>query len=295
MENTAIVQARGELLKKLNVMVRKIEEITTFVLIGEKDCPPADVHLIAAGNDGNLEKIYADLHFLIGEFLAPQTSNREQEDGRTVCAYRFDDGLFLRLILCAEDNLPSCGWWLPYLDKHGAAEDFYLSEDKVDEDPARELPTDVPEDAPEAPSEPLPVMLPPAEDDESEIVTDLPAENEDEPSPDVLPEDAPEEAPLPAAPVLTWEEVYEKINLAKHAIAGGSLIYASELMNELRAVLVKLICEKDGVTENYFHSIDLLSGEETAALRKTYPARLESGAMVTALAAELTLFEKLLH
>lgn len=248
MENTAIVQARGELLKKLNVMVRKIEEVTTFVMIGEKDCPPADVHLIAAGNDGDLEKIYADLHFLIGEFLAPQTSNREQEDGRTVCAYRFDDGLFLRLILCAEDNLPSCGWWLPYLDKHGAAEDFYLPEDKVDEDPARELPTDVPEDA-----------------------------------------------PLPAVPAPTWGEIYEKINRAKHAIAGGSLIYASELMNELRAVLVKLICEKDGVTDHYFHSIDLLSGEETAALRKTYPARLESGAMVTALAAELTLFEKLLH
>lgn len=286
METTATVQARGELLKKLNVMVRKIEEITTFVLIGEKDCPPADVHLVAAGAEGNLEKIYADLHFLIGEFLSPQTSNKEQEDGRTVSAYRFDDGLFLRLIICAEENLPSCGWWLPYLDRHGAAEDFYPADDKAGEDPARELPAEMPEETSEPPAEPLPGILPSDASDEPEPVADIPSQDGEESS---------EDAPLPAAPALTWEEVYEKINRAKHAIAGGSLIYASELMNELRAALIQLICRKEGVTDHYFQSIDLLSDEDTAALRKTYPARLENGAMVTALAAELSLFEKLLH
>jgi hypothetical protein len=89
--------------------------------------------------------------------------------------------------------------------------------------------------------------------------------------------------------------VYEKINLAKHAMAGGSVIYAAELINELRTPLIRLICEKNGVSEDYLHSIDLLTTDDKRELLKTYPAGLENGAMVAALAAELRLFEKLMN
>lgn len=274
-----IMQARREMLKKLNVMVRKIEEVTTFVLAGESGCPPYDIHLVtAAATTEDCEKIYADLNFLVGEFLSPQTRDKEENEGRTVAKYRFESGLFLEVFISQEDNLPPFDWWVSYLDKHGAAEKFYFPEGKCPEDPTSDTsPTPVP-----APAEP---------------VTEIPVSE-----PTAVPQAAPEVS-LPAAPQqqaqtappLSWDLVYNKINLAKHAITGGSVIYASEIINELRTWLIQLICEKNGITEDYAHSIDLLSNEYQRALIKTYPARPDSSAMVAALAAELALFEKLMN
>lgn len=262
LENNALIQARGELLKKLNLMVRKIKEVTTFVLAGEQHCPPGDIHIVTAGRAEDLEKIYADLHFLVSEFLSPQTHDRESADGRTTVRYRFESGLFLEVFICTADSLPSFDWWLPYFDKHGAAEDFYLPEGKVEEDPVRDAPdvTDVADTVPDV----LPIAA-------------------------VL-----DDAPASSAP-LTWEAVYEKINLAKHAAAGGSVIYAAELMNELRTALIGLICEKNGIHDNYLHSIDLLENDDKRELLKTYPASLEQGSLVAALAAALRLFETLMN
>lgn len=265
MENSEIMQARRELLKKLNVMVRKVEEVTAFVLAGEQNCPPYEIHIVTAGKAEDLEKIFADLHFLVTEFLKPQTQEKEETDGRTVAKYRFESGLFLELFICTGDSLPSFDWWLPYFDRHGAAEDFYLPEGKVDEDPVKDIP--------EA------WFLPDTEES-------APADLSPAPSP------AAEAAVSDAA---TWEAIYEKINLAKHANAGGSVIYAAEVMNELRTLLIRLICEKNGIHEDYLHSIDLLATDDKRELLKTYPSGLENGAMVAALAAELRLFEKLMN
>ena len=82
--------------------------------------------------------------------------------------------------------------------------------------------------------------------------------------------------------------------MAKHAISGGSVIYANETIGELRTLLIKMICEANGVTENYMHSIDLLPENHRAALMKTYPARPDGSAMIAALAAELSIFEELM-
>ncbi len=260
------MRARRELLKKLGVMVRKVEEVATFVLAGERHCPPSDIHIVTAGKAGELDKIFADLNFLVTEFLSPQTQEKEQSDGRTVAKYRFESGLFLEIFICTADSLPSFDWWLPYFDRHGAAADFYLPEGKVAEDPVRESPE---------PEQPAPAAVP--------VTAEAP-----------LPE-IPAAPVAPSAAALTWEAVYDKINLAKHANAGGSVIYAAELMNELRTLLIELICQKHGIHEDYLHSIDLLADNDKRELLKTYPAGLENGAIVAALAAELRLFEKLMN
>lgn len=274
-EMSEIMQARREMLKKLNVMVRKIEEITTFLLAGENGCPPYEIRLVTAAADGEaVEKAYADLHFLISEFLAPQTHDKEESEGRTVAKYRFESGLFLEIFISKEDNLPPFDWWVPYLDRHGAAEAFYLPEVKMPEDPTGDIPTEAEAAAAIPAAEPIPPEpIPPA-----------PASVTEQP-----------ETPPNAASAPSWELIYNKVNLAKHAIAGGSVIYAGEIINELRTLLIQLICEKSGITENYAHSIDLLSNEYQKALIKTYPAKPEGGAMVAALAAELSLFEQLMN
>ena len=73
------------------------------------------------------------------------------------------------------------------------------------------------------------------------------------------------------------------------------MIYAAELMNELRTALIGLICEKNGIHDNYLHSIDLLENDDKRELLKTYPASLEQGSLVAALAAALRLFETLMN
>lgn len=280
-----IMQARREMLKKLNVMVRKIGEVTTFVLAGESGCPPYDIHLVtAAATAEDTERIYADLNFLVGEFLSPQTRDKEENEGRTVAKYRFESGLFLEVFISQEDNLPPFDWWVPYVDKHGAAEKFYFPEGKCPEDPTSDTPP-TPAPAAAEPVTEIPVSEPPAAVPEVVPAVSVPVAP-------VVP--AAPEKPAEQTPELSWELVYNKMNFAKHAIAGGSVIYAGEIINELRTWLIKLICEKNGITEDYAHSIDLLSNEYQKALVKTYPTKPESGAMVAALAAELSLFEKLM-
>ncbi len=260
-----IMQTRRDMLKRFDVMARKIEEITTFVLTGEKDCPPCDIRLVAAGIKAeDMEKIYDDLDFLVGEFLAPRTSGKAERDGRIIAEYSFDSGISSEIFICEESNLPAFDWWMPYIDKHGAAQGFYSAESAVSHDPASDISRQ---------SE--------AETPLSETVSQ--ANDADVEKSGIEEKNAPE-----------WERIYGKVNLAKHAIAGGSVIYAGEIMNELRTLLIRLICEKSGITENYAHSIDLLSNDYQKELIKTYPAKPEGSAMVAALAAELALFEKLM-
>ena len=56
-----------------------------------------------------------------------------------------------------------------------------------------------------------------------------------------------------------------------------------------------LICEKKGIHDNYLHSIDLLENDDKRELLKTYPASLEQGSLVAAMAAALRLFETLMN
>ncbi len=270
-----MMQARADLAKKLNVMVRKIKGITVFLLTGEKECPPADIHFVAAAADASaLPNIYADLNFLTTEFLKPSSGSQTEEDGRIIANYTFDSGLIAEIFICAEDNLPAFDWWVSYLDQNGAAEIFYADADRKSVDPTKDEP-------------------------EPELTDDF--ENDfEEPSPaaeDSLSDDFDDEAPTAVPPQqedARWNAVYGKVNLAKHAIAGGSLIYAGEILNELRTYLIRLICERNGITEDYLHSIDLLPAGKREALYKTYPAKPEEAPMIAALAAELSLFEQLL-
>ena len=135
-----IMQTRRDMLKRFDVMARKIEEITTFVLTGEKDCSPCDIRLVAAGVKAeDMEKIYDDLDFLVGEFLAPRTSGKAERDGRIIAEYSFDSGISAEISICEESNLPAFDWWMPYIDKHGAAQGFYSAESAVSHDPAGDI------------------------------------------------------------------------------------------------------------------------------------------------------------
>lgn len=270
-----IMQARAVMAKKLNVMVRKIDGITAFLLTGNDKYTPDEIFfVVASSDDSSLSKVLADLDFLIRQFLRPFDIQKTESDGRTLVNYLFDNGLKAQVNICAEDNLPSFSWWVPYMDKNNAARGFYPSESRYTSDPTTEKPEpddgiadNSNDDSPTKRKEP---SVPAAEHADAGPRADFRSEKE------------------------LWDYFYGKINVAKHAISGGSVIYANETIGELRTLLIKMICEANGVTENYMHSIDLLPENHRAALMKTYPARPDGSAMIAALAAELSIFEELM-
>lgn len=263
-----LLQARADIAKKLNVMVRKIEEVTVFLLTGEKECPPADIHFVVATADAaSLPDTYADLHILVTEFLRPASSDKTEEDGRIIANYTFGEGLNAEIFFCAEDHLPAFDWWVCYLDRNGAAEIFYTAAARCPVDPTGKEEEEFIEEA--APS---------AVEDELEG-----ARLRDEQR---IPQDANR---------ALWDKIYERVNLAKHAVAGGSYFYAAEIIGDLRTAIMRLICQKHGITRDYLHSIDLLANNMSEALAQTYPSKLDSSHLIAALAAELSLFEKLLN
>ena len=282
-----IMQARAVMAKKLNVMVRKIEGVSTFVLTGNDEYTPNEIYFVVSSADESaLAKVNADLEFLIRQFLRPIDIQKNESEGRTFVNYIFDNGLKAQVIVCGEQNLPSFGWWMPYMDKNGAATSFYPPATRKNSDPTTDRPkydddfSDDFDDDFEEPPAAKPEQVVPAP-----IAAPSHAVPAYEPAPE--PENDQTEKDL-------WNYLYTKVNIAKHAISGGSVIYACETIGELRTLLIKMICEANGITEDYLHSIDLLPENHRAALMKTYPAKPENGPMISALAAELSIFENLM-
>ena len=263
-----LMQARTVMAKKLNVMVRKIEGVTAFVLTGNDEYTPDEIYFVVAAADASaVSKVFADLDFLIRQFFRPIDIQKNESDGKAVTNYVFDNGLKAQVIVCGETNLPSFNWWVPYMDKNGAAMSCYPPAARKTSDPTTERPAydnDF-DDAPVSVSSPAKPVRETVQETDSE---------------------QPEKE--------MWNYFYGKVNVAKHAISGGSVIYACETIGELRTLLIKLICEANGITEDYLHSIDLLPENHRAALMKTYPSKPENGPMISALAAELSIFEELM-
>lgn len=284
-----LIHARSVMAKKLNVMVRKIEGVTSFVLTGNDEHTPDEIYFVVAASDVSLiPKIYADLNFLIREFLRPIDIQKNDSDGRTLANYVFDNGLKAQVSICGETDLPPCAWWVPYLDKNGAVLGFYPNSARKQSDPTTEKPEeaafsdDFEDDfADETSAAEQPVMPQPA----AAPVSVMP-----EPKPEPMQPSEPEKKTEQSDKEL-WNYFYGKVNIAKHAISGGSVIYACETVGELRTLLIKLICEANGITEDYLHSIDLLPENHRAALLKTYPSKPEEAPLISALAAELSIFE----
>lgn len=301
-----ILKVREDMIKRLNVMVRRIDSVSSFILIGDKQCPPTDIHIVISSVDPSaISKIYSDINFLISEFLSPVSFDYKEADGRIIKKYVFENEINVEASVCGDDNFPPADWWVSYLDQNGAAQSFYGDDSKCAGDPVKELPEEPEnvmddfeddfEDDFDEPAEPEIIPAPvwePKPVEEGRMVE----ENFDDFTIDEemsQEESQPEPQPELNADEL-WEHIYSRVNLAKRAVAGGSMIHASEIVNELRTELIKLICQNSGINENYIHSIDLLSNEYQKELAKTYPARLESGPMISALAAELSLFEQLI-
>lgn len=307
-----ILQARADIIKRLNVMVRRIEGITSFVLTGSRRCPPSDIHVVIGTSDKSaLYKIYSDVNFLISEFLSPKTFNYIEADGRIIKNYSFENGVGAEVTVCIEDNFPMADWWVSYLDKNGAAMDFYGSTAKHDSDPVADNPNDFEDDFSDdfdddfdddfqdnasalSPTDVVPVKSVYAEHIEATTEGKMVGEDFDNFTVDEKLSESELSTEPKQSPDEIWEYIYGRVSLAKRAIAGGSVIHAGEIINELRTQLIKLICEQSGINEDYIHSIDLLSNDYQKALFKTYPAKPESGAMISALAAELSLFEQLI-
>lgn len=311
---STILKTREDMLKRLNVMVHRIEGVSSFALIGNGQCPPEDIHVVLSCNDDSaMSKVYADINFLISEFLSPVSFDYKEADGRIIKKYMFESQVNVEVTVCGENNFPQADWWVSYFDQSGAANKAYAYAEKYMSDPVK--------DPPEEPDDDL------TDDFDDDLENDFAASDE---QPPIEPEPQSEEIAEPPADVLIspveegkmvgedfddftideemnaneaqpeqsndelWEYIYSRVALAKRAVAGGSIIHASEIVNELRMQLIELICQESGINENYIHSIDLLSNEYQKELVKTYPARLESGAVISALAAELSLFEQLI-
>lgn len=308
-----IMQARAVMTKKINVMARKIEGITTFVLTGNDEYSPNEIYyVVAAAGDNAPPKVVTDMNFLIREFLKPSDIKKNESDGRTLVDYVFEGGLNAQVIFCGEKNLPSFEWWVPYMDKNGAALGFYSASGRRSSDPTTEKPSfaddfsdDFSDDFEDDFDDVAPVSEEPVKSEP--IAVSEPVVSE--PVAELLPEPVPE--PVKQTPVVPeqhqpldneqgqseremWNFFYSKVNVAKHAISGGSIIYACETIGELRTLLIRLICEANGISDDYIHSIDLLPENHRAALMKTYPSKLENGPMISALAAELSIFEELM-
>lgn len=296
-----LMKARAVMAKKLNVMVRKIEGVSLFVLTGHDEYTPGEIFfVVAAADDAVLPKAISDLNFLIREFLRPTDIQKSEADNRTSVNYEFENGLKAQVVFCNENNLPSFEWWVPYLDKNGAAMGCYSPSSRKNADPTTDQPKPESEFSDDFEDD---------FDDTSADTADEPgatAEPQPEPEPEVAPEPVVPAPVVAAAPAPVhepekekpdrdiWNYFYGRVNVAKHAISGGSSIYACEIMGELRTLLIKLICEANGITEDYMHSIDLLPENHRAALLKTYPSKIENGPMISALAAELSIFEELM-
>ena len=176
-----IMQARAVMAKKLNVMVRKIEGITTFVLAGNDEYTPDEIFFVVASSDDSLRsKAFADLDFLIRQFLRPFDIQKNEENGRTMANYLFDNGLKAQVNVCSEQNLPYFNWWVPFLDKNGAALSNYSSASKKPSDPTTERP--------QAGMEPSDVL--------KDELNEAPAVQPAKPEP-VIPAPAPEPKPEP--------------------------------------------------------------------------------------------------
>ena len=131
--------ARTVMTKKLNVMVRKIEGVTSFVLTGNDVYTPGEIYyVVAAADDSALSKVLADLNFLIREFLRPIDIQKKESEGRTLVNYVFDNGLKAQIVICNENHLPAFEWWMPYMDKNGAAQGFYPPSTRKTSDPTTE-------------------------------------------------------------------------------------------------------------------------------------------------------------
>jgi len=58
-------------------------------------------------------------------------------------------------------------------------------------------------------------------------------------------------------------------------------------------MLIELICVRNGINENFEHAIDFVDCEEKDLLIKTYPNGTDKTSLISALAVETELFDKL--
>ncbi|MBQ1469909.1 MAG: hypothetical protein IIZ29_03535, partial [Schwartzia sp.] len=88
-----LMHVRATITKKLNIMVRKVEGVTSFVLTGKDEHTPDEIYFVVGTNDPSaIHKILQDLSFLIREFLKPTDTSKSESDNRTIAKYVFDNG-----------------------------------------------------------------------------------------------------------------------------------------------------------------------------------------------------------
>lgn len=289
MEFVEKLELRNKCIDELTDFVQGSADITALLVLGDDSTESLSVNVAIVVNDvENVRKTYGRVHYFISnemDFESKKTLRRE--DNFALIEYTLESGITLTALVCTCSELFDAPWWRCVFDTTGEACEAMNEANRVEEDKLADEPSEEPEDEAdefeddfeqeEAEEEPVFEIVPDPEEPPAPVEEEEPEQQEEEESE----EDA------------YWRFVSENVRTAKHAIASGAYIRATEIINTLRKMLIELICVRNGITENFERSIDFVECEEKNLLVKTYPNGTDKTSLISALAVETELFDRL--
>lgn len=259
-------ELRDQYIAQIAVLAGNMQTVAAMLTTGAQNTEPGDLKVIlAVAKNTPVSAVFAKLNLLITNELRPERSELVSRDRTLTVRKFFLPGEVTLTVRCCElDDLGVLDWHRVIFDSEG----IDAGEGRVTVEPLLPEPEPVVEPEPEPVAEPAPAPVP-------------------------------EPAPVAAQPepVSAEDDYWKRVNLcmrtARHAIGSGSVIRANEVINELRTMLIELICRSNGVNENFGNAIDFIEGEDKEMLLRTYPQRLDQASMISAMAVISQMFDKL--
>lgn len=137
-----------------------------------------------------------------------------------------------------------------------------------------------------------------AEETEDSFEDDLVEEEEEEAEPEEEPfyeEELPEPAAADASAVpepeevvyvddqTLWQGITALAAPAKRAVEKGMLIRANDIIGRMRAMLIELVCRRNGITSDFDGAIDSLSDADKQLVYSTFPTTFDQPSLMAAL------------
>ncbi len=280
MEFSEKLELRNSCIDTMADFAAECEEITSVLVLGDDSTESLTVNLAVVVDEAeNVRRVYGRIHYFVSNELGLESKKTlRREDNFVLIEYTLESGVIMTVLVCTCAELFDAPWWRCVFDNTGDSTAAMKAETRVEEDILSDEPQPEMEPEPEEEPEPEPVF---------EVVPDP----EEPPAPVEEPEEEEEEEP--DEDEAYWNFVSNSIRTAKHAIASGAYIRATEIINTLRKMLIELICVRNGINENFEHAIDFVDCEEKDLLIKTYPNGTDKTSLISALAVETELFDKL--
>lgn len=256
-------ELRDQYIAQLAVLAGNMQTVAAMLTTGAQNTDPGDLKVVlAVAKNAPVSAVFAKLNLLISNELKPERSELVSRD-RTLTVRKFylPGDVVLTVRCCELDDLGVLDWHRVIFDSEG----IDAGEGRVTVEPLAAEPQPVVEPEPQPEPAPVPVAAP------APVAQPEPENNEDS----------------------YWKRVNLCMRTARHAIGSGSVIRANEVINELRTMLIELICRKAGVNENFGNAIDFIEGEDKEMLLRTYPQRLDQASMVSAMAVISQMFDQL--